>query len=102
MEFDEDKAIEYIRQQLSDEIMDLFDDDEILNVIDIIWDYYEDNGLLDIDMDDDEEDEGCDAIVNHVISMLKKDKDAKIRIEHVEDIVKAELDYEKSLEDDLF
>lgn len=101
MEFDEDKAIEYIRQQLSDDVKNLYDDDEILNVIDIIWDYYEDNGFLDINGDDDD-DADIDDIVDYVKSMLKKDKEAKIKAEHVNAIVKAELDYEKSLEDNLF
>lgn len=101
MEFDEDKAIEYIRQQLSDDVKNLYDDDEILNVIDIIWDYYEDNGFLDISGDDDD-DADIDDIVDYVKSMLKKDKEATIKAEHVYAIVEAELDYEKSLEDNLF
>lgn len=47
--FDEDNAIAFIRAQIGNEISSLYDDDEILNVIDIIWDFYESNGMLEID-----------------------------------------------------
>lgn len=47
--FDEDDAIAFIRTQVGEEISSLYDDDEILNVIDIIWDFYESNGMLEID-----------------------------------------------------
>ena len=101
--FDESQAIEYIRTQLSPEVAKLYqDDDELLNVIDMIWDYYELNGLLDIDADDEEEDTDqlFDELVEYVRKTLKQDKEAHVREEDIPLIVKAEMEYEKTLEDE--
>ena len=44
LEFNEDKAIKYIKSKLPMGVE--YDDDDILNVIDIIFDYYEDTYLI--------------------------------------------------------
>ena len=46
--YNEEKAIAHIRASLPEEISAKLDDDEFINVIDIIFDYYEDNGMLDV------------------------------------------------------
>lgn len=97
MEFDEQKAIEYINNRLQNEYSIKYDDDEILNVIDMIFDYYEDNGMLDINCDDDDEDIDR-QLIEYVAKMLKKDPYSQIKQEHIETIVGAELDYEASIE----
>ena len=97
-EFDEKEAINAMRAVLSDESSDLYDD-ELLNVIDIIWDWYDDQGLLDIDTEADDEDINTDALIKHVGKMLAKDSDSPIRREDVEPLVMAELRYEQSLEE---
>lgn len=51
--YDENEALKYIRKNVELSISSAYDDDELLNVIDMIWDYYEANGMLDIDDDDD-------------------------------------------------
>jgi hypothetical protein len=101
MEFDEIKAIEFIRANAAGVDANRYDDDQLLNVIDIIWDYYEDHGLLDISLDNDDEDDNIDTeqLVKHVSKMLAKDKGATIAREDVEPIVLAELEYENSLEE---
>lgn len=99
MEFDEDKAIEFIRANAGVDTS-AYDDDQLLNVIDIIFDWYEENGLLDLDFsDDDDEEVDTEALTAHVRKMLAKDKGATIEREHVEAIVLAELKYEDSLEE---
>lgn len=98
-EFDEKEAIHSMRAVLSDESSKLYDDDELLNVIDIIWDWYDDQGLLDIDTEADDEDINTDALIKHVSKMLAKDSDSPIRREDVEPLVMAELRYEQSLEE---
>lgn len=95
--FDESEAIKYIRKSLEPEVSSLYkDDDEFLNIIDMIWDYYELNGMLDLDDDDDDPDEATlrSDIVEYVKKTLRKDKGAHVRPEHVESIVCAVLDYE--------
>ena len=100
--FDEDDAIAYIRAQIGEAVSTQYDDDEILNVIDIIWDFYESNGMLDIDFSEDDDEDAevdRDRLLSTVRRTLAKDKGAKISPEHVEPIVNAELAYEDSLED---
>ncbi len=101
MEFDEIKAIEFIRANAAGVDANRYDDDQLLNVIDIIWDYYEDHGLLDISLDNDDDDDNIDTeqLVKHVSKMLAKDKGATIAREDVEPIVLAELEYENSLDE---
>ena len=98
MDFDELDAIKFIREHLPEDFANAYVDDEILNVIDIIFDYYEDNGLLDIDMSDDDDDVDTAALVEYVTKMLKKDKASPIKVEHIQPIVLAELEYEESLD----
>lgn len=101
--FDEDDAIAFMRAQVGEDISSLYDDDEILNVIDIIWDFYESNGMLDIDFSEDDDDEDAevdrDRLLSTVRRTLAKDKRAKIAPEHIEPLVDAELAYEESLEE---
>ncbi len=101
MEYDENIAIKQIRKVLSDKSNAIYNDDEILNVIDMIWDFYDENGMLDIDLEDGEDDSEAiySELCDYVIRMLKKDKEAKILPEDVPAIVKAEVDYELSLEE---
>lgn len=100
MEFDENIAIKALRDALPEERRNLYDDDELLNIIDMIWDYYEENGMLEIDLDDeDEDDEDIHSdLCDYVVRMLRKDKGAKVMPEDVPALVAAELEYENSIE----
>lgn len=97
--FDEDKAVEFILNRI--DTKDKYNCDDILEVIDIIWDYYEDNGMLDINMDVDDSDDDIerDKIVEYVIRMVKKDRGTRLAVEDVPAIVDAELGYEALCDD---
>lgn len=101
MEFDENKAVQLINKALSDEGRTPYPEDEILNIIDMIWDFYEENGLLDIDPGDNDEDDipSFEEILDYVTRMLRKDHDAKIDANDIPIIINAELDYEESLDE---
>lgn len=72
MDFNEDKAIELMRAAVPADRAALYTDDELLNVIDMIWDYYEENGMLEIDLEDDVEDEDLQGdLVEYVRRMLQ-------------------------------
>lgn len=100
MEFDETQAIKFIREYMPEEVASRYSDDEILNVIDMIWDYYEDNGFLEISADDDADDDVPELpmLLDYVKKMLKKDKLAVVDVDDVHYIVEGELEYEKSLD----
>jgi hypothetical protein len=97
MEFDENKAVEFINARLREAGRNAYPDDEVLNVVDMIWDFYEENGLLDIDADDDSDDDIEPDMIDYVTRMLKKDKGASIDVNDVPLMVRAEVDYEDSV-----
>lgn len=99
MEFDEQKAIEFINARLAEAGRPTYPEDEVLNVIDMIWDFYQENGLLDVDLSDDEdEDEDIEPdLIDYVMRMLKKDREAQIDPQDVPLMVHAEIDYEDSV-----
>ena len=57
VKYDEDKAIEFIRKTLTAEVNAEYDDDDILYIIDIIWEWYEKHGYLDLNSEVTEEEE---------------------------------------------
>ncbi|MBD5225187.1 MAG: hypothetical protein HDS68_04360 [Bacteroidales bacterium] len=98
MEFDEFKAVEAINNRLKDAGRAQYESDEVLNIIDMIWDFYEENGLLDIESDpDDDPDDIEQDVVDYVKRMLKKDKNACVDEADVELMVKAEMEYEDTI-----
>ena len=98
-EYDEYAAIAEVKKALGEEAAKNYTEDQLLNVIDMIWDFYEENGLLDIDCDEDmDESDIYDDLLTYVRRMLKKDKESGILPEHIETIVKAEIEYENSLD----
>ena len=99
MEFDENKAVSFINKALADNGLQPYPADEILNIIDMIWDYYEENGLLEIDDDDDDDVPTVDEIQEYVTRMLRKDKGAQVSLDDLPVIINAELDYEESLDE---
>ncbi len=99
MEFDENDAIKYIRNIAPEEIANKYDDDELLNLIDIIYDYYEANGLLELDLDDDDDELDVDDLCSYVARMLRKDKGATLSVEDAPAFVQAYLEYENSLDE---
>ncbi len=95
-EFDEKQAIAAMNASIAGSGKQ-YDEDELLNIIDMIWDWYEDNGLLEIDTEADDEEVNVDALVKYVKKMLARDSDAQIDQADVEILVMAELNYEQSL-----
>lgn len=70
-EFDENMAAELMLAALSPERRSLFSTDNAIEVIDLIFDYYEDAGLTDLDFDD-EDDYDLQAERRDVSLMLRR------------------------------
>ena len=102
MDFDENDAVDFMRSHVDEALAAKYtDDDELLLLVDLIYDYYESNGLLDIDLnDEDDEEVDFDDLVAYVARMLRKDKKAKLLPEDAPQFIKAYLDYEDSLQED--
>lgn len=98
--FDEDKAVEFIRKMLPQDVSAKYSDDEILYVIDVIWDWYERNGYLKIDANvTDDEELDVPKLTAYVRKEIAKDKEMMMDPADIDLVVKAELEYEESIED---
>lgn len=98
--FDEDNALKFIREAIGEKISDRYSDDEILFVIDTIWDYYENKGFLSLDFSETEEEIlDSDDLINYVKKEVANDEELMMDPSDIGAIVKAELEYEESLED---
>jgi len=95
LEYDEDKAVEYILQHLPDELKDTVDEDKIDYVLDVIYDYYDEKGLIDEDSTEeasiDEED-----MFKYIRKCAKKDK-IELSEAEIQVILDGEFEYGRSI-----
>lgn len=97
--YDEDKAVEFIQNYLPQEMKGKFNDDEINYVIDIIYEFYEEKGLLDESApDEDVVDIDEDELINFVLKNTKKDKIQNFSTDEITFIIQGELAYCESLD----
>ena len=99
LDYDEDDAVEFIQSNLPKSIKKKLSEEDIIYLIDLIYEYYEENGFLDEEADDeielDEED-----LVNFVFENTKSANIENLTIEMVEAVIDGELSYCESLEED--
>lgn len=93
-EYNEDEAILHMRRAVAG--AETYDSDQLLNLIDIIFDYYDENGDLEIDIDD-ENDSDIDDIAAYASKMLAADPGNEISHDHIAALIAAEINYELSL-----
>ena len=90
--YDEDDSVKFIQNYLPQELKGKFSNDDINYIVDLIYDFYESNGMLHDDGDDeiqiDEEE-----VVNYVIKNAQKDGVGKFEPEEITFIVQGELEY---------
>lgn len=98
--FDIDKAIKYIRERISESVRLAITDDDLEVIVEMIFDYYEDNGLLDLDSDMEDP---TPAVVAEYISnkILLSEPDYQF-ISFVPEIVEAEFGYEQMLFNEVY
>ena len=89
--YDEDDSVRFIRNYLPQEMKGKFSDDDINYIVDLIYDYYESNGLLDNTDEEVEIDE--DEVVSYVIKNAQKDGVGKFEPEEITLIVQGEFEY---------
>ena len=93
--FDENDAIEFIRNFIPSDIKNKYSDNDILLLMDTMYDFYEEE-------DDDEEiveDEAyLNRIINYVKKCIRKDPDNNIEMDDVKHLVIGEIEYENTLD----
>lgn len=98
--YNEEQAVKSIRNYVPREMQDKYTDDEILIIVDIIWDYYEQKGMLSLnDIETEEELLNEDDLIAYVKKEVKAQNDFLVDPNDIPYIVKGELQYEESLED---
>jgi len=93
--YDEDEAVKYILANLPEEAKSAIDETMIEYVLDVIYEYYEENGLIDEDTTEeasiDEED-----MMKYIQKCSRKDK-MNLTDEHILMILEGEFNYGQSL-----
>lgn len=98
LEYDEDDAVKYIQNYLPQELKGKYSDDEINYIIDVVYDFYDNKGLLDENIKDDEVVEfDEEELIEYVLKNTKKDKIKEFTIDDISFIVQGELAYCDSL-----
>ena len=101
-EFDENDAIEFIRNFMPEKLKNKYSDDDILLIIDTMYDFYEkgDEQETLYDEGDDNNDEfNLNEIVNFVKKSIRKDPDNQVDMDDVKVIVEGEIECENTLDD---
>ncbi len=102
-EFDENDALAFIRNYVPASIKNKYTDDDILLLIDTMYDFFDNGDEDEILYEDEDNGDGynINEIVNYVKKNLRKDPDNQIDVDDVKYLVEGELEYENSLGDDL-
>lgn len=98
-EFDEDDAIKFIRQYVQSSVKNKYSDDDILLLIDTMYDFYENGDDSNVKYEDESDEYNINEIVNYVKKSLRKDPDNQIDMDDVKSLVEGEIEYENTLEE---
>lgn len=98
IEYDEEEAVEFIQNYLPQELKNKYNGDEINYIIDIIYDYYQEKGFMDGDINDEDiVDIDEDEIIEYVLKYTKKDKINNFTSEDISFIIQGEIAYCESI-----
>ncbi|MEA4839960.1 MAG: hypothetical protein VB110_03015 [Bacteroidales bacterium] len=95
MDYDDDEAIKFIRNQLPQELKDKFSDDDLNYLIDLIYEFYEEKGYL--TEEETEVDIDLDELTAYVIKNAQKDKVGYYTEDEIQFVVDGEIAYCDSL-----
>lgn len=101
--YDEDEAINFIRESVDKAINERYSDDDIQEIIDAIWDYYDAQGTTSLNNieDDEEEYPEPETVAKNILKVLSKNGPKAINLDDLTLIVKGEIGYEKYLDSNL-
>lgn len=95
-DYDENEAIAIMMDKLE---KDRRNEDAAYEVLDLIYDYYEDNGELDLNIDDDDSETDLADMTAYITKQLKRHPaEVDFTMEEIEAMIRAEIEYEESLQ----
>lgn len=93
--YDEDEAVNFILKLIPSELKDKINEDIINYVLDVVYDFYEEKGLLNEDaVDETSVDE--EEMLQYVVKAAKKDK-IKLDEDDIQLVLDGEYEYGRSL-----
>lgn len=95
--YDDQEAVKFIQNSLPQELKGKFSDDDITYITDVIYDYFESQGMLDPSLEEDPEVD-VDDLLDYIMKNSKRDG-FEFERDDVLFVVEGEFDYEESLED---
>ncbi len=96
IEFDDEAAISFILNYLPEEVKTKFSDDDVQYLLDVIYEFYDKNGLLhedvveEVDIDEEE-------LSAYIVKCAIEDKLPQFTEENVQLLLDAEYEYSKSI-----
>ena len=98
LEYDDDAAIAFIMKRLPAELAGVIDEDDVQYLLDVMYEYYENNNLLDEETDEMVE-IAEEELLQFILVTAKKDKmpAEKFTVEAVQTLLDIEYEYSKSL-----
>lgn len=97
--YDEDNSVKYIQNSMPDDLKGQLKDDDIKYLVDLIYEYYEENGYLNDDADDDIEiDE--EELIKYISKNAKGANIKSLTAEQIEAVIEGELSYCDTLDDE--
>ena len=96
LEFDDEQAIAFIKNYISQELKAKLSEDDISYFLDVIYDYYDSNGYID---ENSVEEASIDeeAMMAFIMKAIRKEKIIKLTEEEVQLLLEAEYQYGKSI-----
>ncbi|NLI71483.1 MAG: hypothetical protein GX361_01970 [Bacteroidales bacterium] len=93
--YDEDDAVKFILEQIPAELKEKINEDTINYVLDVVYDYYDQNGLLD-EESVDETDIDEEEMLQFVVKAARKDK-IDLDEDDIQLVLDSEYEYGKSV-----
>ncbi len=91
--YDETESVKFIQNYLPQELKDKFSDDDINYIVDLIYEFYDSKGYMDMDDDDTDIEIDEDELTEFVVRNALKDKVGKFEAEEIAFVVQGELAY---------
>ena len=97
--FDENDAIEFIRNYIPENIKNKYSDNDILLLMDTMYDFFDEENDDEIYEEASADNEAyVNRIVNYVKKSIRKDPDNCIEMDDVKPLVQGEIEYENTLD----
>jgi hypothetical protein len=100
--YDDNESVRFIKNHLPEPVKSKYNDDDIIYIVDLIYDFYDSKGFMDEEVDENEEDDVSidfdeDELIAFVIKNASEDGVGKFEADDIALIVQAELEYCESI-----